>query len=71
MEDIIRRVQWNKKNNSEANLLLSREWLATNGIGGYASGTICGIPTRRYHGFLISALPFHFGRMVMLSHVSE
>ncbi|MGA1876074.1 MAG: amylo-alpha-1,6-glucosidase, partial [bacterium] len=71
MEDIVRSVQWNRKNNSEANLLLGREWLATNGIGGYASGTICGIPTRRYHGFLISALPFHFGRMVMLSHVSE
>jgi glycogen debranching enzyme len=33
----------------------SREWLITNGIGGYASGTISGILTRRYHGLLIAS----------------
>ena len=32
----------------------SREWLVTNGLGGYASGTISGIVTRRYHGLLVS-----------------
>jgi predicted glycogen debranching enzyme len=35
---------------------LRREWLVTNGLGGYASGTICGINTRRYHGLLVAAL---------------
>ncbi len=35
-----------------------REWLVTNGLGGYASGTIFGIPTRRYHGLLIAAPSF-------------
>ena len=35
---------------------LRREWLVTNGLGGYASGTLCGVPTRRYHGLLIAAL---------------
>ena len=35
---------------------LRREWLVTNGLGGYASGTLAGIPTRRYHGLLIAAL---------------
>jgi len=34
----------------------SREWLVTNGIGGYAAGTIGGMLTRRYHGLLIAAL---------------
>lgn len=33
--------------------LLSREWLITNGLGGYASGTVIGCPTRRYHGLLV------------------
>ena len=48
---------------------LSREWLVTNGLGGYASGTVFGILTRRYHGLLIAALPAPLGRVVMLSHV--
>ncbi len=33
--------------------LLTREWLVTNGLGGYASGTLSGVPTRRYHGLLV------------------
>jgi len=48
-----------------------REWLVTNGLGGYASGTVSGVITRRYHGLLIAALPTPLGRMVMLSHVAE
>jgi predicted glycogen debranching enzyme len=46
-----------------------REWLVTNGLGGYSSGTLTGIVTRRYHGLLVAALPAPVGRMVMLSHV--
>jgi predicted glycogen debranching enzyme len=52
-------------------LLLSREWLVTNGIGGYASGTISGAPTRRFHGVLIAALPSPHGRTMMLNDLSE
>jgi predicted glycogen debranching enzyme len=48
---------------------VSREWLVTNGLGGYASGTVSGIMTRRYHALLIAALPAPMGRVVMLSHV--
>jgi predicted glycogen debranching enzyme len=44
-----------------------REWLVTNGLGGYASATISGDITRRYHGFLIAALPPPLGRMVVLN----
>ena len=42
-----------------SNLAVSsrREWLATNGIGGYASGTVSGVPTRRYHGLLFAGEP--------------
>jgi predicted glycogen debranching enzyme len=47
----------------------TREWLVTNGLGGYASGTVSGVVTRRYHGLLIAALPAPHGRVVMLSHL--
>ena len=47
----------------------TREWLVANGLGGFASGTISGIVTRRYHGLLVAALPAPTGRMVMLSQV--
>jgi len=48
-----------------------REWLVTNGLGGYASGTVAGTITRRHHGLLISSLPAPLGRVVMLNHLLE
>src|SRR5579871_682809 len=48
-----------------------REWLVTNGLGGYASGTLSGIITRRFHGLLIAALPVPHGRTMMLNTVQE
>ena len=48
-----------------------REWIITNGLGGYASGTVCGVPTRRYHGLLIAALPTPFSRTMMLNQLHE
>jgi predicted glycogen debranching enzyme len=48
-----------------------REWLETNGLGGYASSTVCGIHTRRYHGLLVAALHPPCGRMVLLSKLEE
>jgi predicted glycogen debranching enzyme len=47
--------------------LLSREWLDTNGLGGFACGTVSGAHTRRYHGLLTAALNPPVGRMVLLS----
>ena len=44
-----------------------REWLVANGLGGYASATVTGAITRRYHGFLIAAQPAPLGRMVVLN----
>ncbi|MEY2498856.1 MAG: hypothetical protein QOD12_2412 [Verrucomicrobiota bacterium] len=52
-------------------ILLNREWLVTNGLGGYASGTVSGAVTRKYHGILVAALPAPLGRVVMWNHVSE
>ncbi len=46
---------------------LAREWLVTNGLGGYAAGTIGGVPTRRHHGLLIAALPAPYGRRMLLT----
>lgn len=51
--------------------LMVREWLVTNGLGGYASGTLAGACTRRYHSLLIAALPAPLGRMVMFNHLAE
>ena len=50
---------------------LTQEWLITNGLGGYASGTVLGPITRRYHGLLIAALPNPFARFMMLHGLSE
>ncbi|MGB7203387.1 MAG: amylo-alpha-1,6-glucosidase [Pyrinomonadaceae bacterium] len=49
----------------------SREWLETNGIGGYASSSISGANTRRYHGLLVAATRPPLGRMVLLSKFEE
>ena len=49
----------------------SREWLETNGIGGFASGTISGANTRRYHGLLTAATKPPLGRITMLSKIEE
>jgi predicted glycogen debranching enzyme len=51
--------------------LLAREWLVTNGRSGYASGTLSGAATRRYHGWLIAAMPAPLGRLMMLNHLLE
>ncbi|HLZ72473.1 MAG TPA: amylo-alpha-1,6-glucosidase [Dehalococcoidia bacterium] len=50
---------------------LRREWLVTNGLGGYASGTLAGIATRRYHGLLVAALTPPVGRTVLVGALDE
>ncbi len=49
----------------------SREWLVTNGIGGYASGTVAGLLTRRYHGILMAALNPPLGRTLLVAKLDE
>jgi predicted glycogen debranching enzyme len=65
------KVDENPAPDAAPGLLLSREWLVTNGLGGYASGTLSGVAARRYHGLLVSALPAPLGRILMLCQMSE
>ena len=51
--------------------LLSKEWLVTNGLGGYASETLLCAPTRRYHGMFVPDLPSPWGRTVMIPRLDD
>src|SRR5437867_8803297 len=72
-DSILNRMPWvrSRIESPDPVLLLTREWLVTNALGGYASASVSGACTRRYHGLLIAALPAKLGRMVMLSHFAE
>src|SRR5689334_15845278 len=50
---------------------VGREWLETNGLGGFACGTVSGAHTRRYHGLLTAALMPPGGRVLLLSKLEE
>jgi predicted glycogen debranching enzyme len=63
------KFSWNKENNLTP--LISKEWLVTNGLGGYSSGTILGVSTRRYHGLFIPNLPAPRGRTMMIPRMDE
>jgi predicted glycogen debranching enzyme len=65
----VRTLRWAADHDPES--LLTREWLVTNGRGGYASGSVAGVPTRRFHGLLVSALPTPLGRTMMLNNLFE
>src|SRR5262245_35796645 len=64
-------LAWPGRDDPGGARLLNHEWLVTNGLGGYASGTVGGVPTRRFHGLLIAALPGALGRMMMLNQLTE
>jgi predicted glycogen debranching enzyme len=71
MADLIRALPGRRLYDPEGDPHLTQEWLVTNGLGGYASGTVSGAITRRYHGLLIAALSNPLGRMMMLNGLSE
>lgn len=60
-------MKFSRADFSTADAALSREWLVTNGLGGFASGTVAQANTRRYHGLLVSALSPPVDRVVMVS----
>src|SRR5213080_3417116 len=64
-------IQFNQATCGDLGAALSREWLETNGLGGFASSTIIGMNTRRYHGLLVAATRPPVGRMVLLSKLEE
>jgi predicted glycogen debranching enzyme len=67
----VRKVQRADLRVTDGDPHLNEEWLVTNGLGGYASGTVAGPLTRRYHGLLIAALPNPLGRTMTLNALSE
>ncbi len=64
-------IQFTKDTCGDLDAALRREWLETNGLGGFASSTIVGLNTRRYHGLLVAATKPPVGRLVLLSKLEE
>ncbi len=68
---LLAEVQFGREVCGELEIAESREWLVTNGLGGYASGTVAGTTTRRYHGLLVAALQPPVKRTVLVSGIDE
>src|SRR3989442_13871883 len=64
-------IQFGKDTCGDLDAALRREWLETNGLGGFASSTIVGLNTRRYHGLLVATLRPPVERFVLLSKLEE
>ena len=62
-------LSWERSN--DPSFLRNREWLLTNGLGGYSSGTLAGIPARKYHGLFVPNLAFPKGRHILISRCDE
>ena len=60
-----------KKENLNLEEGIKREWIITNGIGGYSSSTVVGVNTRKYHGLLVAPLTPPGRRMLILSKLDE
>ena len=65
------RISFDKSITQDIGEATRREWLETNGLGGWASATICGANTRRYHGLLVAATRPPAGRLVLISKLDE
>src|ERR1700748_370945 len=65
------RLQFDRNVCGNLDEALRHEWLETNGIGGFASSTVAGANTRRYHGLLIAALRPPINRYLLLSKLEE
>jgi predicted glycogen debranching enzyme len=64
-------IQFKRETCGDLEAALRREWLETNGLGGFASSTIIGLNSRRYHGLLVAATKPPIGRLVLLSKLEE
>src|ERR1700758_2836449 len=64
-------IKFERETWSVLEVALRREWLETNGLGGFASSTIVGLNSRRYHGLLVAATKPPVGRLVLLSKLEE
>jgi len=64
-------LDWGREVAGSLEVAERREWLCTNGLGGFASGTIAGSLTRRYHGLLVAALEPPLGRTLLVAKADE
>jgi predicted glycogen debranching enzyme len=64
-------IDWGREVCGGLGTVSMREWLCTNGIGGFASGTVAGLLSRRYHGLLVAALAPPLGRTLLVSKLEE
>jgi predicted glycogen debranching enzyme len=64
-------LAWGRETCGELATAERREWLCTNGLGGFAFGTIAGSLTRRYHGLLVAALNPPLGRTLLVAKLEE
>ena len=60
-----------KENIEKFDISSRKEWIVTNGIGGYASSSIIGLNTRKYHALLVAALGKNGDRYMVLSKLNE
>jgi predicted glycogen debranching enzyme len=65
--DGVPRIDLDRATCSSFEAAVGREWLVTNGLGGYASGSVPGAATRRYHGLLVAALEPPLGRIMLVA----
>ncbi len=68
---LLAEVQFGREVSGELDAAEAREWLVTNGLGGFSSGTVAGTATRRYHGLLIAALQPPGGRTLLVAGLDE
>src|SRR2546428_8490452 len=64
-------LTWGRETTGDLAAAERREWLCTNGIGGFASGTVAGTLTRRYHGLLVAALEPPLGRTLLVAKIED
>src|SRR5580765_2347753 len=64
-------IQFGQQTCGDLEVALRREWLETNGLGGFASSTVIGLNTRRYHGLLTASTTPPTGRVLLLSKLEE
>lgn len=64
-------VRFGRESTGELEVASRREWLVTNGLGGYASGTVAGVATRRYRGILVAAIEPPVDRTVLVAATCE
>ncbi len=64
-------IDWGREVCGHLETAEPREWLCANGIGGFASGTVAGTLTRRYHGLLVAALKPPLGRTLLVAKLDD